>query len=232
VIGAWCKLCLVADPAAIVLAVAVIAGAETIRPSRKLGLLAFGLAGIVGALALWTRHPAPEIPEDTPNFVIAAQQPDTVTIVELVDFECPFCRALQQQLVAALPRAPEPVHLVRKMVPLPQHKHALTAAVAWCCADAQGKGDAMADALFAADPKELTIAGCEKLAEKAGLDLDRYRAAMKAPATIETLKRHLLDAQAAQVDSLPTVYIGGERLMGASASVDDLVVLLDRAQDR
>jgi len=233
VIDAWCKLCMIADPVAIAQAIVVVAGAATIRFTIWRGAIALPAIGaVLLPLALWARPAEPAAPDlpGVPECVAREQVPGRVTIVEFVDFECPFCRAMQERLSEALHRAGD-VHLVRKMVPLPQHKHALTAAVAWCCADMQGRGDAMADELFAADPKDLTISGCEKLAEKVGLDMDRYRAAMKAPETLERLKKHLLDADAAKVDSLPTLYIGGERLMGASASVDELVATIDRARD-
>ena len=71
----------------------------------------------------------------------------------------------------------------------------------------------------------------QKIAEKVGLDMGRYRESMKAPETIERLKKHLADAEAAKVDSLPTLYIGEQRLMGAGASIDELVAMIDRAAD-
>jgi uncharacterized membrane protein/protein-disulfide isomerase len=233
VIEAWCKLCMIADPVAIAHAIVVVAGASAIRFTIKRVSIVVPVVGLLLLpLALWSHQAKPTAPDiPVPECVAREQVPGRVTIVEFVDFECPFCRAMQERLTEALHRAGSDIRLVRKMVPLPQHKHALTAAVAWCCADAQGRGDVMADELFAADPKELTIAGCEKLAEKVGLDMDKYRAAMKAPETIERLKKHLVDADAAKVDSLPTLYIGGERLMGAAASVDELVATIDRARD-
>jgi hypothetical protein len=165
VIDAWCKLCLIADPVTIALAIVVVAGASTIRFTIWRAALAIPAVGaVLLPLALWARPVAPVDPDlpGLPECVAREQAPGRVTIVEFVDFECPFCRAMQERLTEALRRDPREVKLVRKMVPLPQHKHALVAAVAWCCADLQGHGDAMAEALFAAEPKELTIAGCRR----------------------------------------------------------------------
>jgi protein-disulfide isomerase len=228
-IGAWCKLCMIADPAAIGLALAVVAGASTVRPRlRTFALAGSTLAAALAALAVWNKPPVAEPPalSGVPECVARAQVPDRVTVVEFVDFQCPFCRKLQTRLSEAMRRDGRPIHVVRKMKPLAKHEGALPAALAWCCADALGKGDAMADALFAADPHDLTPAGCEKIAASIGLDLDRYRAAL--PDARARVEADLADAKNAGVQLLPTLYIGAERLTGAGSTVDQLVGLLAR----
>ena len=221
-IGAWCKLCLVADPSAIGYAACVLLGAATVRPARA-WLAAPGLAAAVAALAMWT-HGAELAPARTP---LVAKVAGTASVVEYVDFECPYCREMQKRLVSAIERAKVPVQISRKMVALPQHKGALPAAVAWCCAVRQGKGDAMAEALFAADPAELTPAGCERIAAKIGCDLDRYR--LDAPLAVGQVAVDMMDAKGAGIHGLPTLYVGASQVVGASASVDDLVAMLQRA---
>ena len=221
-IGAWCKLCLVADPAGIGYAACVLLGASTVRPARA-WLAAPGLAAAVAALALWT-HGGDAVPTRAP---LVAKVAGTATIVEYVDFECPFCREMQKRLVTAIDRAKVPVQISRKMVALPQHKGALPAAIAWCCAVRQGKGDAMAEALFAADPAELTATGCERIAAKIGCDLDRYR--LDAPLAVGQVAVDMMDAKGAGIHGLPTLYVGASQVVGASASVDDLVAMLQRA---
>ena len=181
-IGAWCKLCLVADPAAILHAACVLAGAELVHVRRRAIAVVPALGAVVGALALWTRTPpAPALPPGTPAFVQRAQASDALTIVEVVDFECPFCREMQRRLASAIARAHVPVRIVRKMMPLPRHPHALQAALAWCCAEAQGKGDAMAEALFAAPPEALTLGRLRAARRQGRL---RSRALSPRPATM------------------------------------------------
>jgi protein-disulfide isomerase len=228
-VGAWCTLCLVADAAAIGYAIAVLAGAATLRLSAARGAaVGSALAAAIAGLALWTHvEPPPPPASEVPAFVQAAQVPGAATVVEVVDFECPFCRRMQDQLATAIARARPPVRVVRKMLPLAMHRHAMPAALAYCCADAQGKGDAMAAALFAAPPDELTPEGCEKLAAGAGCDLERYRRDL--PAAKARVAAEMAEVRAAGVHALPTLFIGGERLEGAGASADELVALLDRA---
>ena len=232
VIHAWCKLCMVADPAAIGYAITVLAGATTLRFSLARGVSTVPvLLGAIGALALWTRSapatPPPPAGDAMPAFVQAAQQPGAATVVEVVDFECPHCRHMQELLTSAIARARGPVHVVRKMFPLSMHPHAMPAALAYCCADLQGKGEAMATALFAADPDDLTPEGCEKLAVGIGCDAERYRRDLPAAAT--RVAAETAEARAANVRSLPTLFIGSERVVGAGTSSAALTALLDQA---
>jgi uncharacterized membrane protein/predicted DsbA family dithiol-disulfide isomerase len=230
-IGAWCKLCLVADPAALGYAIAVLAGAPTLRLSAARGVAtASGLATAIAVLALWTgveQQPPPPLSGNVPAFVQAAQAPGVATVVEVVDFECPWCRRMQSELTTAITQARTRVQVVRKMLPLAMHPHAMPAALAYCCADAQGKGDAMAEVLFAAPPDALTPEGCEQLAAGVGCDLERYRRDL--PAAEARLAAEMAEVRAAGVHALPTLFIGGERIEGAGASADQLTALLERA---
>ncbi|HEX3766690.1 MAG TPA: vitamin K epoxide reductase family protein [Kofleriaceae bacterium] len=230
-IGAWCQLCMVADPAAIAYALAVLAGAATLRRSAvRVAAVGSSLAAAVAGLALWTGAepppPAPP-PSELPAFVQAAQVPGAATVVEVVDFECPFCRQMQDQLATAVAGVRVPVRVVRKMLPLSAHPHAMPAALAYCCADAQGKGDEMAAALFAAPPDELTAEGCERLAAGVGCDLDRYRRDL--PAAQTRVAAEMAEVRAAGVHALPTLFIGDTRIEGASASADELADIIHRA---
>jgi uncharacterized membrane protein/protein-disulfide isomerase len=235
VIGAWCKLCMVADPAALGYALAVLAGATALRFRAGRGLaVAAAVSAAVGALALWTHTEPPVLPASAdrmdpalPGFVAKAQLAGTPTVVEVVDFECPFCRRMQERLIQAIARSGRPVHVVRQMLPLRQHPHAMPAALAYCCADAQGKGDQMAAALFAADPADLTPEGCEQLAAGIGCDLERYRRAQaQAQARVAA---ESAAAAAAGIRSLPTLFIGRDELVGASASVEQLAEMITAA---
>ncbi len=231
-IGRWCQLCLVADGAALVLAIAANGARAWPPPGRRV----VGVVAVVGALAVVAplvaprdAAPAPAVATTLPDVVAREQVTGQVVVVDFVDFECPYCRALHARLVAAIADAGRPVRVVRKMVPLGLHAGALPAAIAWCCAERQGRGDAMADALLAAPPGQLTEEGCARLAAAIGLDLARYRADARSPGVRTQIDRDLADARAAGVRSLPTIYIGGVRFVGAAATVEELIGALRRA---
>lgn len=229
-IGAFCKLCMIADPAAILYAVAVLAaGSRTLRFSwGRIAVIAPALAGVVGVLALWSHAPPPpSLPAGTPEFVIRAQQPGSVTIVEVVDFECPYCRMMQAKVTEAIAKAGTAARVERRMMPLPRHAHAMPAALAYCCADRQGKGAAMAEALFTAPEASLTAEGCEELAVKAGCDREQYRRDL--PLAVGRVAVESIEARASGVTSLPTLFIGGEQVVGAAMSTDELVAAIKRA---
>lgn len=243
VIGEWCRLCVIADLAAIAHGVLVAAGgAVWPRPGRRAIVATAVLA--VGAVALpfvaFTpeRAPAPVAAAPStavsgspglPEVVAREQAAGQVVVVDFIDFQCPHCRALHPRLVEAMSRVDVPVRVVRKMVPLPQHAGAMPAAIAWCCADAQGKGDEMAEALLAARVSELTPQGCERMAAAIGLDMDRYRADAADRATRRRIHADVADAHKAGVHALPTIYIGGRAFTDARATVDQIEAALRRA---
>jgi protein-disulfide isomerase/uncharacterized membrane protein len=237
VIGAWCKLCMIADPIAIVLAVTVVAGARTLRPS--LWLVAIGLPAITVlplAIMLLGHAPTPALakvapgaPAVVPDVIQREQKPGVATIVDFVDFECPFCRKLAPKLDAAIATANVPVRVIRKMSPLHMHAHAMTAALAWCCADEQGKGEAMATALFDAPVDKLTPEGCEQIAVDVGCDRERYRKTLADPTTRERVVHDTAEAKAAGVRGLPTIFIGTTGLGGANHEPAELAEVIARS---
>ena len=231
VIEAWCKLCMIADPSAIVLGITVAIGAETLPRDKRALLAVPALGAIVVGLALWSKPPKlPEPPKDTPQFVLDLQVKDQVTIVDLIDFECPFCREMHKRLDEAIKKTTVPVRIVYKMIPLPIHKNSVPPALAWVAADMQGKGAPMAHELFTAEPEKLTAYDVERIAEKLGLDLAKYR--KDIPAAIERVKADLADAKAAGVSALPTMFIGTARHVGAELTVDQIVAEIEKYDPR
>lgn len=155
---------------------------------------------------------------------------DQVTIVDLIDFECPFCREMHERIEEARKKTTVPVRVVYKMVPLPIHKNSVPPALGWAAVEMQGKGDLMAHELFIADPEKLTAYDVERLAEKLGCDLPKFR--KDIPAAIERVKKDLADAQAAGVQALPTMFIGTARHTGAELTVEQLVAEIEKYDPR
>jgi predicted DsbA family dithiol-disulfide isomerase len=146
---------------------------------------------------------------------IARSPRGIVTVVDFVDFECPFCRVTQAELAPLLAQHPDRLRLVRRQVPLSIHPHARDAARAACCAELFGKGDSMASALFAAPVESLTREGCEQMAESVGLPLASYRACVADPATDARIESDRVEFKSAGGYALPTIWIDGEKLVGA-----------------
>jgi protein-disulfide isomerase/uncharacterized membrane protein len=225
VIHAYCKLCLIVDVASIgggALAVLLATPREDTRePTRRMNLVTGGAVAAALAIPLsvgLTHAPdvdpgeRPPVIEALPAVVQQEQRADAATIVEFVDFECPFCRRQQETLGPVLASYGSRVRVVRKNVPLSFHEHARGAARAACCADEQGRGNRMAEALFRAE--DLTPEGCERIARDLGLDMQAYRSCMESRRPDISIDRDHEAARSARVSGLPTIFIGRERFEG------------------
>ena len=232
--GAFCPFCAVVDVSAIGLFVLAMVrwqrgldpppGARVAIGSVALLVVA---AGVPLAIGFGRRLPPLDIPG-----AIAEEMRRTgkgkVTVVDFADFECPYCRSTHGALAPLLESRRAKLRLVRVHVPLRIHRHALDAAKAGCCAENLGKGPEMADALFTAPVEELTPDGCEKLAAKVGLDLERFRACVGDPATQARIDRDRETYRAAKCNGLPTIFVDGVRLEGAQER-ETLEATLDAA---
>jgi protein-disulfide isomerase len=162
---------------------------------------------------------------------IAATPQGQATVVEFIDFQCPFCRKNHEALAPLLAARKGRVRVVRKHVPLPIHANAASAARASVCADAQGRGDEMADALFRAPVLELDAEGCAHIAERLGLDVARFSACVSDRTTARRIEQDERDFDAVGGTGVPLLYVGTERLDGMQ-DADTLEKSLDRALAR
>ncbi len=233
-IGHYCPYCLVADASGIASALAAGARSWVSRgepaPRAVWGIgagLVAAAAGVPLALGL-IASPVPRVVREED----ARTPRGEITVVDFVDFECPFCRMTNDALEPLLAARRGEVHLVRRMVPLARiHPHAMDAARAECCAERLGKADEMAEALFAAPIDELTPEGCAGMARHLGLPLEAYRACIADPATDAAIERDKAEFRAAGGVALPTIWVDGQVLIGLQTT-EQLAAALDKAGAR
>jgi protein-disulfide isomerase len=144
----------------------------------------------------------------------ARTEPGKATVVEFIDFQCEFCRRTHQALAPLVNVRRDKIRLVRKHVPLSRHQNALPAALAALCAEAQGKGDEMADLLVSAPVSRLRSEGCEDIAVEIGLDIDRFRTCVTDPNTAERVRADDALFDAVGGGGVPLLFIGATRLTG------------------
>ncbi len=220
-IGHFCVYCSIADASAIGCAVAAwwrFGRAASAAPPRALVYAGAGLLGLAILVPVAVGKYLGSHTPPTPSVILAeiARTPaGKVTVVDFVDFECPFCRMTNAVLEPLLAAHEDRVRCVRRQVPLSVHTHALDAARAATCGDILGKGDALARALFAAPVEDLTPAGCEKVAESVGLALGPFRACVADPKTGERIEADRAEFKAAGGYALPTIWIEELQLVGA-----------------
>ncbi len=216
-LGHLCPYCCVADISGLLslAAAAYRLRVEPPEPSGRRWTLG-GASVLVAAAAAplaagFHADPTPQVIHDE----MAKAEPGQVTVVDFVDFECPFCRMTSADIAPMLESHRERIHLVRRQVPLSMHPHARDAARAACCGEKLGEGDAMAEALFAAEVEALTPEGCEKIAARLGLPLDAYRACVQSPETEASIEADRAEFKAAHGYALPTIWIDDTPVVGA-----------------
>lgn len=201
---------------------------EVARRWRIVGGGVVAAAAAVPLVAGFRVNTTPKVIHDEMAQTAALLGSHEVTVVDFVDFECPFCRMTQAEIEPVLASRRSQVRVVRRQVPLQMHPHARDAARAACCGEKLGQGDAMADALFSADVDDLTPAGCEKIAERLGLPLDAYRACVQSPATEAAIEADRTEFKAARGYALPTIWIDDTPLIGAQDR-DEVARIVDEA---
>ena len=138
-----------------------------------------------------------------------------VTMVEFVDFECPFCGRYARDTLPRLRREyGDRIRYVSRQFPLDIHPDAAGAARAAECAHEQGRYWQLHDLLFAHQDAlgKRDLAG---YARTAGLDMGSYATCLRAPATRARVERDLADGRRYGVTGTPTFFINGRVIRGA-----------------
>jgi protein-disulfide isomerase len=133
----------------------------------------------------------------------------TVSLTEYGDYECPHCgrafpviKKIQKEFGARL-------DFNFKNFPLVEmHPHALMAAEAAEAARAQGKFDEMHDALFE-NQENLSPALIARLAEKIGLDLEKFSQDWSSHKYVPRIQKDLDEGLARGVQGTPAFFING-----------------------
>jgi len=218
VLGHICVYCTITDVSALVgLGAAWWRTKKELDPPKSpapIGLALGLVASSVATPAVVGSRMEPKVP---PEILAELKQspPGQITIVDFVDFQCPFCRQTHADLKPILEKHPGKFRVVRKEVPLSFHSHARDAARAECCAELLGRGDAMADELMAAPVENLTPEGCVDLAVKLGLDRETFAKCIIDPATDKKIEDDRSTFNATGGEGLPTLWIDTVKVEGA-----------------
>jgi len=138
-----------------------------------------------------------------------------VTIVEVTDFHCPYCKRVQPTLNEVLLKYPDKVKLVFRDFPIDQlHPNARKAAEAARCANEQGKFWPYHDKLMAGG----TDASPEKLKEYAKeleLDAGAFEQCLASGKYRAAVQKDVDEGTRLGVNGTPAFFINGRMLSGA-----------------
>ena len=161
----------------------------------------------------------------------------TVTLVEYSDFQCPVCRSLHDALRGLLPNYPQ-VRVVFKDYPLETlHPWARTAALAGRCVYQQDPAAFWKMYDFIYDNQEVISAEnawtkMTDYAGQAGVSQDAFRACMAGPEAAAAVDASKANGQLLEVNSTPTVFVNGRRLVGADARTLEQYIQYELAQQK
>ena len=138
-----------------------------------------------------------------------------VQIVELSDFQCPFCAEAHRVLKGVRQKYGEQVAVVFRHFPLDSHPHAFDAARASECAGQQGAFERYHDVLFS-QQDSIGVKPWERFAAEVNVaDTDRFRACMAENNTRSVVLRDQTAARALNTRGTPTFIVNGKMFTGS-----------------
>ena len=151
----------------------------------------------------------------------------TVTVIEISDFQCPYCRQFFENSYRAFDSAYVKTGKVRMTfinLPLPMHLQAFPAAKAASCAGAQGKFWEMHDRLFSTqrewNGQADAVQRFARFAMELGLDPAAYRDCVDNDRTSALIVNDAMQAAGAGVTGTPAFVINNRIIPGAVPFAD------------
>jgi protein-disulfide isomerase len=166
---------------------------------------------------------------------IRGAQSAPIWLIEISDFQCPFCKRWHDETFAILDKEyvqTGKVRLAYLNYPMPSlHPNARAASEAAMCASVQGKFWELHESLFSTQEnwagQANPVATFDSLALAAGADGPKWRSCMSSHATIPLIDADHDRSASNGVKSTPTFYIGDRKLEGAFPA-DSFRVTIDR----
>lgn len=158
-----------------------------------------------------------------------------VWVIEISDFQCPYCKLWHDEVYASLVREfveTGKARLAYVHLPLNSHPNALPAAEASMCASAQGKFWEVQSAIFATQEvwAQLPEPGAhfDSLAARAGVGMGDWRECMRTDVTLPLIEADRERAMNIGVRSTPSFLVGGEAFSGVT-SIERFREAIERA---
>lgn len=144
-----------------------------------------------------------------------------VTVVEFVDFQCPFCKEMTRTFRTIMKRyEKKDVRFVFRHFPLTSiHPAALTAAHASLCAREQGQFLAFHDAVYEAQ-ESLDDAQIARIAQNLTVNLNQFNACQAENKYKDILIKDLDDVTELGLEGTPTIFVNQTRFIGVAPEAE------------
>jgi Na+/H+ antiporter NhaA len=153
-----------------------------------------------------------------------------LTLVEYLDYECPFCLRATGSAREVKEHFGERLQYVVRHLPLDVHPHAELAAVAVEAASRQGRFWEMHEQLFA-HQDQLERDDLVAHAEAVGCDPEQFVADLDDESLHDRIRRDIASAEASGVRGTPTFFVGDTRHQGAFDALS-LIAALESSSQR
>ena len=153
-----------------------------------------------------------------------------VTIIEVSDFQCPFCNRVNPTIKQVMETYPNDVRVVWGNNPLGFHPNAMPAAEAAYAAHEQGKFWEMHDKLFQ-NQQALTRENFEKFAQEIGLDLAKFKASLDSGKHKAQIQKEQALYTGRGARGTPGFFING-RLFSGAQPFDNFKSVIDEELKR
>src|SRR3989339_25852 len=163
--------------------------------------------------------PVPETPTTPTTLTISPQDPNignpqaSLVLVELADFECPYCAEAAPILEQFAQDNPNSVRLVWKDFIIPNHSNSLPAAIAAQCAARQGKFWEYQHQLFS---NQATL-GADfylTLADSLGLNTNTFNNCVSNQDPLPLIQFNQQQISALGLNETPTLFVDGQIYTG------------------
>ena len=173
-------------------------------------------------------HKNRDLLENDPLSIVAGNPNGDVTLVELYDYRCPYCRQSHESIMRLI-EEDENLKIVFKQFPVKDRPGetpvSLISARIAMAAEKQGLFLPFHDAMFTAEPP-LSERKVYEIAKEVGIDVDRALQDMKDPVITQHLRETLILASEIGATGTPT-FVVGDYLIPGMVDYDVLKQLID-----
>jgi len=145
-----------------------------------------------------------------------------IVLVEFGDYQCPYCGAAYPVIKKIQQTFGDQVRFVFRNFPLSEiHPDAMQAAIASEAAALQNKFWQMHDIIFE-NQSALSKHGLEKMAEKIGLDINKFITDMEDENLLAKVEEDFESGMRSGVNGTPTFFVNGKKFDGGATDLFEL----------
>lgn len=155
-----------------------------------------------------------------------------ITLVELSDFECPFCGRFTPTVDQVKDAYAGSVRLVYRQFPLREiHPNAQKAAEASLCAEEQGKFWELHDLMFE-EQDMLTVDDLKEKAERLDMDTAAFATCLDSDRYADAVQADVRAGQRLGVDGTPALFVNGRPVPGGAVPFEAIAKVIDEELGR